>query len=63
MRTPHLKRKKKKKKNCVWWCVSVIPAIAESIKKGGSGPGWPGQKARPCLKNNQSRAGGGRTSA
>jgi hypothetical protein len=37
----------------VRWYMPVISAMEESIEQGGCSPGWPGQKARPYLKNNQ----------
>jgi hypothetical protein len=33
----------------------IIPETAENIKQEDSGPGWPGQKVRPYLQNNQSK--------
>jgi hypothetical protein len=33
----------------------VIPAMAGSVKKEDWGPGQPGQKMRPYVKNNQSK--------
>jgi hypothetical protein len=31
--------------------------MAQSLKSKDHSPGWPGQKARPCLQNNQSKKG------
>jgi hypothetical protein len=41
-------------KSWVWWSLPVIPV---KLKKEDYGPGWPGQKVRSYLQNNQSKKG------
>jgi hypothetical protein len=42
-------------KSWAQWCMPIIPTMVGSLKQDDCGPGWPGQKARPYLKNNQSK--------
>jgi hypothetical protein len=49
---PHLNRK-----SWVWWHAPVTLATAGSVKYEAHSPGWPGQKVRPYLKNNQRKKG------
>jgi hypothetical protein len=45
-------------KSWVCWCVPVIPATVGRKHKQEDGiPGWPGQKTRPYLQDNQSIKG------
>jgi hypothetical protein len=48
---------KKKKKSCAWCHTPVIPVTLRSLKQEDLGPGWPRQKSRPYLQNNQRKKG------
>jgi hypothetical protein len=39
------------------WHVPVIPVTVGVVNRENCGPDWPGQKARPCLQNNQGKKG------
>jgi hypothetical protein len=47
-----------KKKNWAWWYASIIPATAGSINRRIMDQASLGEKARPSLKNNQSKRAG-----
>jgi hypothetical protein len=43
------------KNSWVWWHVPIISTTAGNLKHKNRGLGWPGQKARPYLQNNQNK--------
>jgi hypothetical protein len=44
-------------KSWAWWHVPIISVTVGGIKWEEHGLGWPGQKSRPHLQNNQSKKG------